>query len=75
MDREGSDRAGSELRVAVCIATHQRPEGLGGLLHALDAQELPEGVRMRAVVVDNDPDASARDVCREAAGRVSYPLH
>src|SRR5262245_34913187 len=75
MDREGPDRVGSELRVAVCVATHERPEGLWGLLHALDAQELPAGVQMRAVVVDNDADASARDVCREAAGRVSYPLH
>ncbi len=75
MDRERPDQAGSELRVAVCIATHRRPEGLLGLLYALDAQELPAGVRMRAVVVDNDAAASARGVCREAAGHLSYPLH
>jgi GT2 family glycosyltransferase len=60
--------------VAVCVVSHRRPEGLLRLLGALDALELPGDVRLRAVVVDNDADESARVVCEAAAERVSYPL-
>jgi len=61
-------RAEAPLRVAVCVATCRRPIGLERLLHALDAQELPEHLaRMWIVVVDNDPHASAKRVCEQAS--------
>jgi GT2 family glycosyltransferase len=67
------DRA--PLRVAVCVATCRRPDGLARLLHALDAQALPEGLaQLRIVVVDNDPSGSARDVCDEASSALDTPL-
>lgn len=40
--------------VAVCVATHQRPEGLGDLLESLSAQAIPPGVEFRVVVVENE---------------------
>lgn len=60
-----------ERSVAVLVATFRRPDGLAGLLDALDAVVAapPPGCRVRVVVCDNDPDASARAVC---AGRVAY---
>lgn len=60
--------------VAVCIVTHRRPQGLLRLLGALDALELPGDVRLRAIVVDNAVDESARRVCEDLAARLSYPL-
>lgn len=71
-DRQGE--GGGAVRVAVCVVTHRRPEGLLRLLGALESLERPPGVRMRAVVIDNDAAASAREVCRDAAERVSYPV-
>lgn len=70
--------AGTELppsgqrttRVAVCVATLARPHGLARLLRSLAAQELPAGVGMRVVVVDNDAAGSARPVAEEWADRI-----
>lgn len=62
-------------RVAVCIASYRRPEGLLALLGALDAQVF-EGERPGVVLVvaDNDALESARPVCEDAAQRLSLPL-
>ena len=63
------------LRVAVCVATYRRPEGLLRLLHALEAQEAVGGpVEVTVVVVDNDAAGSARAICREAAAWLPLPL-
>lgn len=74
-----SGSGGSEVRtpprVAVCVVTYRRPEGLARLLGALDAQALPEPAPdVRVVVVDNDPDESARAVCRDVALRLGLAL-
>jgi succinoglycan biosynthesis protein ExoM len=61
-------------RVAVCVVSYRRPEGLARLLGALDALEPAAGVRQSVVVVDNDPQESARPVCAAVRERVSYPL-
>ncbi|MDZ4701279.1 MAG: glycosyltransferase family 2 protein [Rhodothermales bacterium] len=47
---------------SVCIATYKRPEWLYQLLRSLAAQQLPAGVELEVIVVDNDPDRSARGV-------------
>lgn len=63
----------SDPSVAICIATHERPEGLAHLLKALDRQALgpvpTESVRI--LVTDNARSMSARDVCEayRATGR------
>jgi succinoglycan biosynthesis protein ExoM len=53
-----------DLRLNVAVPTFRRPELLGSLLRELPERiaELGPGVTARVVVVDNDPDASARDV-------------
>ncbi len=62
-------------RVAVCIASYQRPERLLALLGALDGQVF-EGERpeILLVVADNDAAQSARPVCEGVAERLSLPL-
>lgn len=64
------------MRVDVCIATCRRPRGLQRLLGGLQGQELPErqAPEVRVVVVDNDPEGSARDVCEEARAWLRFPL-
>ena len=62
-------------RVAVCVATCRRAEGLSRLLDCIAAQRFPGGTApalLAVVVVDNDPDATAAGVveARRAAG---YP--
>ena len=53
-------------RVAVCVATYRRPDGLARLLDGLAA--LTGDALVRVVVIDNDPDGPARDAC-EARSR------
>jgi len=55
--------------VAICIATYKRPNGLGKLLRSLDAQsfESPKPA-IEIIVVDNDPEHSAKPVATSHAG-------
>lgn len=46
-------------RLVVCIPTYLRPQGLKRLLDALDRVEPADGVEVKTVVVDNDPEGSA----------------
>lgn len=55
------------MRIDVCIITYRRPAGLQRLLGALQQQEFAgEAPELRLVVVDNDPEESARSVCEDA---------
>jgi GT2 family glycosyltransferase len=62
-------------RVAICIASYRRPQGLHALLGGLDAQRF-EGERPEIVlvVVDNDAEESARPVCEDARRWLSLQL-
>jgi glycosyltransferase involved in cell wall biosynthesis len=64
------------IRVAVCIATLHRPEGLRRLLRALDGLVFLQSARpvIEVVVVDNDADGSGREVCRELAPGLGFRL-
>lgn len=63
------------LRVVVCVATYRRPAGLQRLLGALDAQVFSDPPpQLRVIVIDNDAEGSARQVCDAAAGWLSLPL-
>src|SRR5579883_1155797 len=54
-------------RVAVCIATFRRPEGLRRLLSELQEQTFHgEPPAVDVVVVDNDEARSAQAVCRDS---------
>lgn len=50
---------------SVCIATYKRKHLLRNLLKSIFNQNLPNGVEMQIVVVDNDKDKSAKDVIKE----------
>lgn len=58
-----------KLRVAVCVATYRRPEGLKQLIDALQGQEVHgrPALSLDLIVVDNDPGGSARDVVAQLA--------
>jgi len=63
-------------RVAVCVATYLRPEGLRRLLGALAGQSLPRPAPcVDVVVIDNDPSGSARAVCESAREWLPFDLH
>jgi glycosyltransferase involved in cell wall biosynthesis len=48
--------------VSICVASYRRPHGLARLLTSLERLELPEGVEVETIVVDNDAEESARAV-------------
>lgn len=55
------------MRVAVCIITCQRPEGLKRLLEGLNQLVFKkcQPSRLAVIVVDNDPKGSACDFCEQ----------
>ncbi len=63
------------MRIAVCIITYRRPEGLRRALRALAAQSFDgPPPALRVIVVDNDETGSARPVCDEARAELPWPL-
>ena len=42
------------MRVAICIITRRRPDGLARLLRSLELISVPDGVEVEVVVVEND---------------------
>ena len=48
--------------ISLCIATCARPTGLARLLASIEQLELPSGVEIEVVVVDNDPAGTAAPV-------------
>ena len=48
------------MRVAICIITRRRPDGLARLLQSLEVISVPEGVEVELVVVENDAPSDKR---------------
>jgi succinoglycan biosynthesis protein ExoM len=65
---------GRPERVAVCACTYFRPRGLTRLLEGLAALEVPDGVAVEVVIVDNDAAASAGRVVDAVRARFPFPL-
>jgi succinoglycan biosynthesis protein ExoM len=65
---------GRPERVAVCACTYLRPRGLARLLEGLAALEVPDGVALEVVIVDNDADGSGRPVVDAARPGFPFPL-
>lgn len=66
----GNDHAMSKdepITVTVVTPTMNRPEPLRRALSSLIAQELPAGIAMDIVVVDNSADSNAREIVGEIA--------
>jgi GT2 family glycosyltransferase len=73
----GDDTTGcrEKAKVDICILTYRRPQSLLRLLGALQELSFPgEPPELRVVVVDNDPDESAREICQDAGSWLSAPL-
>ncbi|MGB2984335.1 MAG: glycosyltransferase family 2 protein [Phycisphaerae bacterium] len=63
------------MTVAICVITFQRPEGLRRLLRGLDALNFrADPPEVEIVVVDNDPNGSAGQVCDEYRSELKWPL-
>jgi succinoglycan biosynthesis protein ExoM len=66
-----------DLRVAVCVCTHRRSQGLTRLLVAMQDIDLsgynPGSVEL--IIVDNDPNPETAAICRRAAPRLPIALH
>ncbi len=60
--------------VDICICTFRRPELLSATLASIASCDLPKGVVVRVIVVDNDSVGSARYVVHEFGGAVSWPV-
>ncbi|MBW2667902.1 MAG: glycosyltransferase [Deltaproteobacteria bacterium] len=58
------------------MATYLRPKGLQRLLVALASAAFPSGApTVDVVVVDNDPEGSARELCESAREWLPFDLH
>lgn len=62
------------MPVAVSAITYGRPRGLASLLAGIAALEEPEGVDLRVVIVDNDPDGSAKPIVDEWRAAIRCPV-
>jgi len=68
--------ATAAVRLAVCVNTYLRPEGLDRLLRALALATFPNPApQVDIVVVDNDAEGSARRVCEEAREWSPHEIH
>jgi GT2 family glycosyltransferase len=64
-----------DLKVDICVLTYRRPQSLLRLLGALQELRFPhEPPELRVLVVDNDPERSAREVCEDADSWLSAQL-
>lgn len=64
------------MLVSICVATYQRPEGLKRLLNGLDRlifshDRIPQ---IEVIVVDNDPNCSAREFCQQLQANFKWSL-
>jgi len=63
------------MQLVIAALTYRRPEMLAQLLGALTGLERPEGWEVRVVIVDNDPEGSARPVLDSHGGDLGGALH
>jgi glycosyltransferase involved in cell wall biosynthesis len=75
MARTSTDNSRA-LRIAVCVLTYKRSDGLSKLLDALGRQvhDAARPYALSAVVVDNDASASARAIAKSYAGGPAFEL-
>ncbi|MEH6637442.1 MAG: glycosyltransferase family 2 protein [Halioglobus sp.] len=66
-----------DLRIAICVCTHSRSQGLTQLLVAMEDIDLrgynPESVEL--IVIDNRPNDETHDICAQAASRLPIRIH
>jgi succinoglycan biosynthesis protein ExoM len=62
------------LDLVVGVATFRRPSGLADLLQSFAHVHLPDDARCSLIVVDNDEDQTARDVCDRFRAALPFSL-
>jgi succinoglycan biosynthesis protein ExoM len=65
------------VRIAICVATFRRPNGLAKLLESLAKMHEPPvpSVIIKIFVVDNDAAGTAREITRRYSEHLPWPLH
>lgn len=75
-ERDSAKEGANAVRLAVCVNTYLRPDGLGRFLQALAGAVFTNPApQVDVVVVDNDAEGSARKVCEHAREWFPYELH
>jgi glycosyltransferase involved in cell wall biosynthesis len=75
-NRRFAKEAVDAVRLAVCVNTYLRPDGLERFLQALARAAFANPApRVDVVVVDNDAEGSARAVCEHARDWLPFDLH
>jgi glycosyltransferase involved in cell wall biosynthesis len=66
-----------DIRVAICVCTHSRSQGLTRLLVAMQDIDLsgynPRSVEL--IIVDNNPNPETAAICQRAASRLPIAIH
>ncbi|MBO3459838.1 MAG: glycosyltransferase [Aetokthonos hydrillicola CCALA 1050] len=63
------------MLVAICIASYKRPEGLQRLLKGINHLNVSTStINIEVVVVDNDANASAKEVCEKITPNFKWSL-
>jgi succinoglycan biosynthesis protein ExoM len=72
----GASMSQGSIKVAICVCTYRRPEGLRNLLfHLLQLRfESMSEPEIEVVVVENEESGSARSICDEFEARLRWPL-
>ena len=62
------------MKVAVCVITCQRPEGLKRLLNGLNRLSFDKCVtpQIETIVVDNDAEGSVREICESLNSKIKW---
>ncbi len=66
-----------DLRVAICVCTHSRSQGLTRLLVAMQDIDLSgyNPLSVELIVIDNNPNVETAAICHRAAPRLPIALH
>ena len=64
------------MKVAICIITYKRPNGLRRLLEGINRLifEKTKSLKLQIIVVDNDLNGGASAFCKEIRDRLRWPL-
>ncbi|MFQ5823662.1 MAG: glycosyltransferase family 2 protein [bacterium] len=74
MQKLKQDNSSTITKVSICIATYRRPLLLQKLIGSLENLNIPEGVAVEIIVVDNDSARTAEPVCREYVKTLKVPF-
>lgn len=67
--------ASTDVTIAVCALTFRRPVGLRLLLDGLARLDPPASSSIEVIIVDNDPEGSARGLVEARRDGFPWPLH